>query len=99
MDLNINDSRFTTREFTEVKASVRQGKSARPDRIPPKVVKNCNLDDIILEIYNQALVAYNMLKIWSLSHSIPVTKSGDFSKPDNYHGVRLSPDPCFIEDH
>ena len=49
-DLNINDGPFTTGEFAKVKASLRQGKSAGPDGIPPEVIKNCNLDDVILEI-------------------------------------------------
>ena len=92
-DLNINDGPFTTEEFAKVKAYLRQGKSAGPDGIPPEVIKNCNLDDVILEICNQALMESNMPEIWSLSHIIPVPKSGDLSKPDNYRGISLT---CII---
>ena len=92
-DLNIDDGPFTSREFAEAKASLRQGKSAGPDGIPPEVIKHCNLDDFILEICNQALVENIMPEIWSLSHIIPVPKSGDLSKPDNYRGISLT---CII---
>ncbi len=92
-DLNIDDGPFTPREFAKAKASLRQGKSAGPDGIPPQVVKNYNLDDIILEICNQALMENNKPDIWSLSHTIPVPKSGDLSQPDNYCGISLT---CII---
>ena len=91
-DLNIDDSPFTTEEFAKVKASLRQGKSARPDGIPLEVIKNCNLD-VILEFCNQALMENIMPEIWSLSHIIPIPKSGDLSKPDNYRGISLT---CII---
>ena len=92
-DLNIDDGPFTAGEFASVKASLRQGKSAGPDGIPPEVIKNCNLDDVILEICNQALMENSMPEMWSLSHIVPVPKSGDLSKPDNYRGISLT---CII---
>ncbi|KAJ8383589.1 hypothetical protein AAFF_G00216620 [Aldrovandia affinis] len=50
-------------------------KSAGPDGIPPEVPKNCDLDDIILEICNQALMENIKPDIWSLANIIPVPKS------------------------
>ncbi|KAJ8417763.1 hypothetical protein AAFF_G00226060 [Aldrovandia affinis] len=54
-NLNIDDGSFTVTEFARVKSTLKQGKSAGPDGIPPEVLKNCDLDDIILEICNLAL--------------------------------------------
>ncbi|KAJ8372888.1 hypothetical protein AAFF_G00275920 [Aldrovandia affinis] len=53
-------------EFATVKSTLKQGKSAGPDGIPPEVLKNCDLDDIILEICNLALMENNKPDIWSL---------------------------------
>ena len=93
IDLNIDDGPFTAAEFIRVKSTLKQGKSAGPDDIPPEVFKNCNLDDIILDICNLALMNNNKPDIWSLSNIIPVPKSGDLSKPDNYRGISLT---CII---
>ena len=49
-DLKIDNGPFTISELAAVKSTMKQGKSAGPDGIPPEVLKNCNLDDIILEI-------------------------------------------------
>lgn len=68
-NLNIDDGPFTAGEFAKVKASLRQGKSAGPDGMPPEVIKNCNLDDVILEDCNHALTENIMPEIWSLSLS------------------------------
>ena len=51
-DLNINDGVFTEDELQKAKKSLQDGKSAGPDDIPPEVIKNCNLDSIILEFAN-----------------------------------------------
>ncbi|KAJ8384488.1 hypothetical protein AAFF_G00205090 [Aldrovandia affinis] len=89
-NLEIDDGPFTLREFATVKSTLKQGKSAGPDGIPPEVLKNCDLDDIILEICNLALMENNKPDIWSLSNIIPVPKSGDLSKPVNYRGISLT---------
>lgn len=89
-NVNIDDGPFKAGEFAKVKASLRRGKSAGPDGMPPEVIKNCNLGDVILEECNHALMENIMPEIWSLSHIIPVPKSGDLSKPDNYHGISLT---------
>ncbi len=54
---------------------------------PREVLKNCGLDNIFLELCNLALKKNNKPDMWSLSVIIPVSKSGDLSKPDNYHGL------------
>ncbi|KAJ8397433.1 hypothetical protein AAFF_G00439820 [Aldrovandia affinis] len=89
-NLEIDDGPFTLSKFATVKSTLKQGKSAGLDGIPPEVLKNCDLDDIILEICNLALMENNKPDIWSLSNIIPVPKSGDLSKPDNYRGISLT---------
>ena len=42
---------------------------------------------------HQFLNDYNKPEIWSLSNIIPVPKSGDLSKTDNYRGISLT---CII---
>lgn len=49
------------------RSTLKQGKSAGPDCIPPEVFKNCDLDDIILELCNLALMRNNKPDIWFLS--------------------------------
>ncbi|KAJ8351146.1 hypothetical protein SKAU_G00226220 [Synaphobranchus kaupii] len=88
--LNIDDGPFTAAELARVKSTLKQGKSAGPDCIPPEVLKNCDLDDITLETCNRALMKNNKPDMWSLSNIIPVPKSGDLSKPDNYRGISLT---------
>ncbi|XDV26400.1 hypothetical protein PO909_030130 [Leuciscus waleckii] len=89
-NLNVNDGPFTLGELVRAKATVRVGKSAGPDGIPPEVLKNCDFDDIILEFCNLALLHNRLPDMWSLSNIVPVPKSGDLSKPDNYRGISLT---------
>lgn len=89
-DIDIDDSMFTIAELKRVKSSLRQGKSAGPDGIPPEVFKHCELDDILLNICNTALMKGDKPEQWSLSHIIPVPKSGSPTKPDNCRGISLT---------
>ena len=89
-NLNINDGPFTSSEFAKAKSTLRDGKSAGPDGIPPEVIKNCSLDSTILKFCNLALLDNKLPDIWSLSNIIPVPKAGDLSKPDNYRGISLT---------
>ena len=89
-NLAINDGPFTPGELARVKTTVKVGKSAGPDCIPPEVLKNCDLDDIILGFCNLALLHNRLPHMWSLSTIVPVPKSGDLSKPDNYRGISLT---------
>ena len=88
-DVEINDEPFTKEEFLKVKASLKLGKAAGPDEIPPEVFKSCDFDDICLDFCNDALVYNDKPELWSFMNIVPVPKSGDLSKTDNYRGISL----------
>ena len=66
-------------------------KSAGPDNIPPEVIKNCDLDTILLDFANNLLNTGDKPKQWSEINMIPVPKSGDLSDTSNYRGISLAP--------
>ena len=88
-DLEINDEPFTLDEFKKVKSSLKTGKAARPDGIPPEVYKSCDFDEICLQFCNKALVENDKPDLWSFMNIIPVPKSGDLSNTNNYRGISL----------
>ena len=88
-DLEIRDDPFDLNEYRKVKASLKLGKAAGPDEIPPEVFKSCDFDQICLDFCNDALIKNDKPELWSFMNIIPVPKSGDLSKPDNYRGISL----------
>ena len=54
--LDIPDGPFTRAEYLTVKSALERGKGAGPDEIPPEVFKYCEVDDIVLELCNCALM-------------------------------------------
>ena len=88
-DLGINDEPFTLDEFRKVRASLKIGKAAGPDGIPPEVFKFCDFDDICLDFCNRALMENDKPDLWSFMNIIPVPKSGDLSNTNNYRGISL----------
>ena len=89
-ELGINDDVFSMEEFRKVKASLKIGKAAGPDDIPPEVLKACDFDEICLDFCNEALLNNDKPNLWSLMNIIPVPKSGDLTKTDNYRGISLT---------
>lgn len=88
-DLDINDDPFTMEEWKKVKSGLKIGKAAGPDGIPPEVLKSCDFDEICLQFCNDALMKNDKPDLWSYMNIIPVPKSGDLSKTDNYRGISL----------
>ena len=86
-DLEIKGGPFTLEEFRRVKSSLKLGKAAGPDDIPPEVFKSCDFDEICLVFCNDALLKNDKPDLWSFMHIIPVPKSGDLSKTINYRGI------------
>ena len=80
-------------EYLHAKRSLKLGKCAGPDNYPSRVLKTCDLDDIILSFCNQVLMNGRKPDQWSLSNILPVPKSGNLSNTDNYRGIGLT---CII---
>ena len=60
------------------------------DEIRPEVLKRCDLDTIVLQFYNRALIDKAKPRQWSLLNIILIPKSGDFSMGGNYRCIILS---------
>ena len=88
-NLDIKDDKFTIEEFRRVKSSLKLGKAAGPDEIPPEVFKYCDFDEICLDFCNRALLENDKPDLWSYMNIIPVPKSGDLSNTNNYRGISL----------
>ncbi|KAJ8389317.1 hypothetical protein AAFF_G00121820 [Aldrovandia affinis] len=98
-NLNIDDGPFTTSEFARAKTTLREGKSAGPDGIPPEVLKNCGLNNIILQFCNLALLSNKQPDMWSLSNIIPCSL---FRRQTRFLGhvvseMGVSTDPAKVE--
>ena len=91
--LNIIDDPFTMEEYRKVKSALKLGKAAGPDDIPSEVYKSCDFDETCLKFCNDALIKDEKPELWSHMNIIPVPKSGDLSKTDNYRGISLT---CII---
>ena len=89
-DLPIPDGPFTMDEYKKAKACIKGNKSSGEDGVAPEVLKYVPVDDIILEIINRAYEEGELPDQWSSFNIIPVPKSGDLSKTDNYRGICLS---------
>ena len=90
-DLGIEDGNFTLEELLKAKKSLRDGKQAGPDNIPPEVLKCCDFDQIILDFANKLISSMDKPQQWSEINLIPVPKSGDLSDTSNYRGISLAP--------
>ena len=55
-ELPIRTDTFDWDEYQRAKRAVKKSKSFGEDGIPPEVIKRCNIDDIILEFCNEALL-------------------------------------------
>ena len=90
--IDIDDGPFTLQELKKVKSSLKQGKSAgawRPDGVPPKVLKNCELNDLLHGVCNRALTIGKIPSQKSASTITPVPKSRTLTKGDDHCGISL----------
>ena len=87
--LEISDGMFSAAEYETVRRMIKEEKACGPDGIPPEVLRNCNLDGIMLGFANKLLEGEKP-KQWSDSDLKPLPKSGDLSTTENYRGISLS---------
>ena len=89
-EFNIRIDAFDQDEYNAAKKNITEGKSPGEDEIPPEVLKRCDLDDIILNFCNDALINGRKPDQWSILNLIPIPKSGDLREGKNYSGICLS---------
>ena len=88
--LNIKTTPFDKEEYEKAKQSTTEGKSCGEDGVTPEVLKRCNIDSIILDFCNAALLKREKPAQWSMLNIVPIPKSGDLSLGSNYRGISLS---------
>ena len=89
-NLQYKTGAFDMDEYRKVKKQLVEGKAAGPDGIHPEVFKRCDFDDIMLEFSNGLLLNLEKPDQWSLGDIIPIPKSGNLSKYNNYRGINLA---------
>ena len=87
--LSIRDDPFDMDEYLAAKRTIKCGKSCGDDGITPEFLKYVGLDDIILGFINKSYSTKNLPQEWKTLIIVPVPKSGDLTKPDNYRGISL----------
>ena len=73
-ELPIRTDAFDWDEYQAAKRADKEGKSFGEDGILPEVIKRCNIDDIILEFCNGALLSRKRPNQWSILNMIPSAK-------------------------
>ena len=88
--LPIEDDLFTMEELHRAKKTLKCGKGCGEDRITPEVLKHVPIDDTLLYFINKTYKEGFQPSLWNVSNIIPIPKSGDLTKTDNYRGISLS---------
>lgn len=88
--LDIRSDNFDRGELAEAKTQIKEGKAFGEDGIAPEIIKRVDIDNIILNFCNDALNEGNIPEQWGHINIVPVPKSGNLSKPDNYRGIALT---------
>ena len=88
--LNIKTGPFTVKEYQAVKRKLKEDKTMGSDGILTEAYKHCDFDDIIVKYANKLLIDQEKPDQWSDIHIIPLPKSGDLSKVENYRGIGIS---------
>ena len=55
-----------------------------------EVLKYVPIDKSVLDIINKLYINIEQPELWNISNIIPVPKSGDLTKADNYRGISLT---------
>ena len=58
--------------------------------IMPDVLKYVPIDEIVLGIINKSYINSEHHDLWNIFNIVPLPKSGDLTKADNYRGISLT---------
>ena len=78
-NLDIEDGLFTREELKKAKRSMKKGKQTGSDNISADVIKECDLDDIVLDFANNLIANGQKPQQWSDIEMIPLPKPGDLT--------------------
>jgi hypothetical protein len=92
--LNIKTGPFSREELSDAKKQLAEGKACGEDGITAEVLKRVDIDDIVLNFCNDALCDNKIPDQWRISNIVPVPKTGDLTKTDNYRGIALTSIVC-----
>ena len=56
----------------------------------PEVIRYVPIDEIVLDIINKSYINSEQSDLWNISNIVPLPKSGDLTKSDNYRGISLT---------
>ena len=88
----VNDIDFSTSRIRKILKDVNVNKSAGPDGIHGKVLKNCR-EGIVYPLAIIFKISYNMGQIpaeWKLANVVPVHKKGPKTAVENYRPISLT---------
>ena len=71
---NISVDKFTKTELEEARKSIKEDKAFGEDGVAPVVLKRVDVDDLILDFYNKALVDGDVPDQWKHLNIVPVPK-------------------------
>ena len=71
---NISVDKFTKTELEEARKSIKEDKAFGEDGVAPVVLKRVDVDDLILDFCNKALVDGDVPDQWKHLNIVPVPK-------------------------
>ena len=77
-------------EYEKAKRSIKCGKSPGENGLMPEVLKYVPIDGVVLDTVNKSYMKCEQPDLWNISIIVPVPTSGDPTKADNYHCIRLT---------
>ena len=86
-NLGIMDTEFTIDEVQDSKKQLSDGKASGEDGIMAKILKRCDIDDILLHFANKLLINREKPDQLTTLNLKPIPKSGNLSDTGNYRGI------------
>lgn len=90
MDVKIKEDPFSKEEYKKIKETLTEGKACDEDGTSPEVLKRWELEDIILDFCNNALMQEEIPSQWTILNIIPITNTGDLSLGGSYSRISWS---------
>ena len=98
---NMANIEFTTQGIVKLLQNLKPAKSAGPDNIPTRILKEYALHiALVLQvIYTQSYQTGILPNDWLTANIVPVYKKGDKSNPANYRPISLTSVCCKTMEH